>query len=240
MAATELDTEDRLALCRAQAGLYGFLGRCLEEEVDRDLLDLVRGELRGALAEAGMPFDEAFFRADAETLLAELAEEFTTCFVAPGGVVPYWSVVETGMMYREPAQQVEEAYREAGFAYRRRLSGEFPDHIGTMLGFVAALWEAEAAALEGGDEAAAAQARARRERFMVECLGPWAVGWCRRAAEASFHVFYQQVARVAGQVIWSDLARLVDKRRLRELAALNAREPKKLDYDADFRKASGL
>ena len=45
---------------------------------------------------------------------------------------------------------------------------------------------------------------------------------------------------MAEQALWSELEQRVERRRLRELAELNRREPKRLDYDADFRKASGL
>ena len=42
------------------------------------------------------------------------------------------------------------------------------------------------------------------------------------------------------QTLWSELTQMVDRRELKELAELNKREPKRMEYDADFRKASGL
>ncbi len=41
-------------------------------------------------------------------------------------------------------------------------------------------------------------------------------------------------------VLWFEVKGLADRRQLKEIAALNARPPVKLDYNADFRKASGL
>lgn len=230
----------RVAECRAQAGLYKLLGRCLEDEVDQELLNLLRSELKAALAEAGMTLDELFFQVPAPALLAALAEEFTGLFVAPGGVSPYASVFETGRMFQEPSDRAAEAYRDAGWDYRRQLSGEFPDHIGTMLAFVGILSEAESVALEQADLARADTWKARREKFLVEQLGPWAPGWCRRAAGAALHVFYRQLLALVEKVLWADLTACTDRRRLKELAQLNRRRPVKLEYDADFRKASGL
>lgn len=234
------DATSRLAECRAQAGLYKLLGRCLEEEIDGPLLQLLRGELRAALAHAGISLDEAFFTCPEHALLEALAEEFTGLFVAPGGVSPYASVFESGCMFQQAADRAVGAYQAAGWSYERRLSGEFPDHIGTMLAFVGVLNEAEASALTQGDVALADACRERRKAFLVEQLGPWAPAWCRRAASAALHVFYRQMLALAEQVLWADLAACTDRRRLRELVELNRREPAKLEYDADFRKASGL
>jgi TorA maturation chaperone TorD len=220
----------RMDECRAQAGLYKLLGRCLEEEVDGTLLQLLRGELRAALAQAGVTFDGAFFSAAEQALLDTLAEEFTGLFVAPGGVSPYASVFETGCMFQQAADRAARAYQAAGWSYERRLSGEFADHIGTMLAFVGVLNEAEACALEQGDVGLADLCRQRRRTFLAEELGPWAPAWCRRAASAALHVFYRQFLTLAEQVLWMDLAACTDRRQLKELAELNRREPVKLEY----------
>lgn len=238
--ASRAPLEQRVQETRARAGVFRLLGRVLEAEMDAALLAEVRGALRAPLAEAGVRLDEAFFDADPGALLEALCEEFTGLFVAPGGVPPYASVFETGRMFQEPADRAERAYRESGLTHVARMSGEFPDHIGTMLGFVAVLLDAEAVALERGDRAGAASLGERRVRFVVEELGRWAPGWCRRARAAALHVFYREMLALAEDVLWSELLDTVDRRRLKELAALNGRAPVKLDYDADFRKASGL
>lgn len=232
--------DERLAECRAQAALYGLVGRCLEEEVDEALLALLRGPLSGPLAEAGLNLDEALLQAPAAPLLEALAEEYTGLFVAPGCVSPFASVFETGCMFREPADRAMAAYRAAGWDWQRRQSGEFPDHVGTLLAFLGVLAGAEAEALERGDTDAATRWRQQRESFLLEEIGPWVPGWCRRAAAAALQPFYRQLLGFAGQLLWTDIAAVADRRQLRALAELNRREPKTLDYNADFRKASGL
>ena len=234
--ASDETIEERAAL----AGLYHLVARCLEEELDRETLRLLRGALREPLVAAGWPLDAAFMATAEDALLDALAEEFAGLFVVPGCVSPYASVFETGALFREPCDRAAAAYREAGFDYQRRLSGEFPDHVGTMLGFLGHLAEAEADARRRGDTEAAERARQRHDRFLLKQLGPWAPGWCRRAARAALHPFYRQVLQFTEQLLWQALAEVTDRRGLEALMAQNAREPKKLDYNADFRKASGL
>ena len=225
---------------RAAACLYRLLGRLLEEEIDAPLLALLKDELREPLAAVGIHLAQAIDRQSAETVLEALAEEYTGLFVAPGCVSPYASVFETGMLFKDPCDRATAAYREAGWGYERRASGEFPDHIGTMLAFVSLLADTEADAIDAGDSAAAAIQRERRHRFLLHEIGRWGPGWCRRAAEAAFNSFYQQVLEATEQLLWTELTLLANRQQLTELTELNRREPARLDYNADFRKASGL
>lgn len=231
---------ERIAETTSLAGLFGFISRCLEQEVDAALIGMIRGELRMPLEVAGLAFNEAFQAAAVASLVEALAEEYTGLFVAPGCISPYASVFETGCMFKEPADRAVEAYRDAGWDYRNRMSGEFPDHIGTMIGFCGLLAEAEIDYLTRGEIKGADELKQKRDSFLVEQLGQWGPGWCRLAAEAARHPFYRKILMMTEQLLWSELGSIVDRRRLRELAELNRREPKRLDYDADFRKASGL
>ncbi len=225
---------------RAQAVVYRLVARLLEQEVDADLLRLLRGGLREPLASAGIAIDECALDGPEEETLERLAEEYTGLLVAPGGVSPYLSVFETGCMFREPCDRVIAAYRAAGWDYRRQYSGEFADHIGTMLGFVGILLDAQAGALERDNPAQADEIASRRIDFFTTLVAPWAPGWCQRAAAAALHPLYRQLLGFTGRLLWTDILGLVDRRQLRELQAANRREPGKLDYNADFRKASGI
>lgn len=232
--------ESRIAEASALAAVFGFFSRCIEEELDVAFVNLIRGDLRRPLEASGVIFDDEFYNVPTESLVETLAEEYTGLFVAPGCVNPYASVFETGCLFKEPADRAIAAYHKAGWDYKRRMSGEFPDHIGTMLGFFGILAEAESECLATGDISRANDYKEQREKFFVEQLGEWGPGWCHRAAEAALHPFYQKLMEMTEQVLWEELAQVVNRRRLRELAGQNQREPKRLDYDADFRKASGL
>lgn len=233
-------SDESIAEREALAGLYRLAARCLEEEPDRVLIQLLRGELREPLAAVGWHLDTDFLERPEDELLEALAEEYTGLFVAPGGVSPYASVFETGALFGKPCDRVMRAYREAGFDYQRRLSGEFPDHIGTMLGLLGHLAAEEAQASRLGDMAKAQLARQRHDSFLKDQIGRWGPGWCRRAAAAALTPFYRQLLQFTEQFLWDTLADVTDRRGLKELVALNQREPPRLDYNADFRKASGL
>lgn len=233
---------DRIAACRARAGLYRMLERCLGDEVDRPFLDLLRGPLAPVVtdAEIGLAPDGQVFTGPADSVLDALSREFNGLFVVPGAVCPYRSVFETGCMFQAPSDEAAAAYREAGLDFRYRYTGEFPDHIAVMMSFVAHLSEREAETLEAGDEAGANGLREQRERFTVEQIGPWGPGWCRRAGLLADHEFYRRILDFAERLLWQEIGQMADRKRMKEILALNRREPVVLDYDADFRKASGL
>lgn len=225
---------------RAQAGIFTLLGRALEHEVDEAFLELLRTRLRAPLAEAGVELPDDMVNGQTAEVLEQLAVEFTGLFVAPGAISPYASVFETGAMAQEPSSRVNRWYTEAGFEFRRMLSGEFPDHVGTMLRFVAELYSAEADCWERGDDVAAGEIKVRRERFLLEELGGWVPGWCRIAASVAGHPFYERMLDLTGRVLWEELTLIAPPRRLRELSDLNARRPARLESSPEFRKASGL
>lgn len=233
---------DRIAVCRARAGLYRLLERCLGDEVDRTFLDLLRGPLASVLTDAEIGFapDDEILVATADGLLDSLSREFNSLFVVPGAVCPYRSVFETGCMFQAPSDEAAAAYRDAGLDFQHRYSGEFPDHIAVMMSFVAYLSEREADALEAGEDTVADNLRERRERFTIEQIGPWGPGWCRRAGLLADHDFYRRILEFAERLLWREIGEMADRKQMKEIVALNRREPVVLDYDADFRKASGL
>lgn len=226
--------------CKAQSALFRLLARALEYEVDADFLERLRGELREPLAESGAEVPEDILTGDPEKTIADLAVEFTALFVQPGAISPYASVFQTGSMFQEQCDRAARWYQENGFVFKHRFSGEFPDHAGTMLSFVSALFEREASALEEGNEETAETIRETRERFLIEELGGWAPGWCRVAAQAAQHPFYERMLGLTERVLWDELTQIVPPRRMRELTEKNAKGPTVVKKDPGFRKASGL
>ena len=233
---------DRIAGCRARAGIYRLLERCLGDEVDAEFLGLMRGALASVLTDAEIGFapDDELFTGREESVLADLSREFNGLFVVPGAVCPYRSVFETGCMFQAPSDEAAAAYRAAGLDFRNRYSGEFPDHIAVMMSFVAHLSERETEALVAGDETAADRLRDQREQFTVEQIGPWGPGWCKRARLLADHDFYRRILDFAERMLWQEIGQLADRKRMKDIVALNGRDSITLDYDADFRKASGL
>jgi TorA maturation chaperone TorD len=226
--------------CKAQAALFRLLARVLEYEVDQTLLDSLRRELRDPLAEAGAEVPEDVLTADIDTTIEKLAVEYTALFVQPGAISPYASVFESGSMFQEQCDRAANWYRENGFVFKHRFSGEFPDHAGTMLAFVGALFEREAQALEQDDPEAAEKIRETRERFLIEEMGGWVPAWCKTAVAAAQHPFYERMLDLTSRVMWDELRQIVPPRRFQELVNKNARGPTVKKKSPDFRKASGL
>lgn len=229
-----------IADLHAQAGLYALIARCLEAEVDESLLALLRGPLGDTLAELGIDPEWGSFQGSDAQVLADLAEEFAALFVVPGAVMPFRSVFETGRFFQPQADLAAAAYREAGFAFRNLHSGEFPDHVAVMLGFVGRLLSRQAAALEAGDTAAAEDWHRRRVRFVRSQIGPWVVGWSRRARGCARQPFYSAILELVEKVVWADLCEISDEKTLRRLVTANCKPLIRPKSDPEFRKASGL
>lgn len=229
-----------VAELRAQSGLYTLLGRCLEAEVDAELLGLVRGPLRETLDEIGLELGRDVMERPEAEVLATLSEEFTGLFVAPGSVMPFRSVFESGRLFQPQADLAANAYREAGFEFRNIHSGEFSDHVAVMLAFVGRLLARQAEATDAGDESAAEAWHQRRVRFLRSQIGPWVVGWSRRAHGCARHQFYRAILDLTEQVVWADICEIADEKTLRRLVTANQRPLVRRKSDPEFRKASGL
>ncbi len=109
-----------------------------------------------------------------------------------------------------------------------------------MLAFVGRLLSLEAESLRAGDAGAAGGWRARRERFLLRQLGPWAVGWCRRARACARHDFYRAILDIVEQTVWQDASAIADDKTLKRLVAANKRPLVRRKSDHEFRKASGF
>lgn len=225
---------------QAQSGLYTLMARCLEAEVDAELLALLRGPLSETLSELGLEPGGDIAGGQEEQVLADLAEEFAALFVVPGAVMPYRSVFETGRFFQPQADLATAAYREAGFEFRNLHSGEFPDHVGVMLAFVGRLLARQAEALEAGDTASAEEWHRRRVRFLRTQIGPWVVGWSRRARGCARHPFYGAILELVEKVVWADICEIADEKTLRRLVTANRKPLIRPKSDPEFRKASGL
>jgi len=225
---------------RAQSGLYTLLARCLEAEVDSELLALMRGPLIETLAELGLELGQDVAEGPQEQVLADLAEEFAALFVVPGAAMPYRSVFETGRFFQPQADLATAAYRKAGFEFKNLHSGEFPDHVAVMLAFVEKLLARQAEALEAADTAAAEMWHQRRVRFLRNQIGPWVVGWSRRARSCARHPFYGAILELVEKVVWADICEIADEKTLRRLVTANRKPLIRPKSDPEFRKASGL
>lgn len=230
---------ERIEELKSRAALYRLFGALLYREVDEGWLEAFRnGPMQEWIAQ-GCEFDEDM-NLPTHELKQELDAEFTSLWVAPGGVPRFQSIFETGMVFQSPCDQVNEVYRSEGFIFDMDEEKSFPDHAGVELEFLGHLLERQAAALEDGrDEEAARLGQVFRD-FLVRHPGTWVPAMLNYSIMAAQHSFYREVCRMALAFLISEFESELPRREREKLLALLEREPKKLEYDADFRKSSGL
>jgi TorA maturation chaperone TorD len=153
------------AAAEARSGTYRLLARLTLAEVDDELA-------RGL---DGLPiFGQALADSGGRSGLQALRVDYTRLFLL--NAHPYESVYldESGMLNAPGSGPVLAEYQASGFdsAWLRRTGA--PDHVGLELEYLAALVEAEAAALEQGDARQAERAGDAQRAFLAEHLLRWA------------------------------------------------------------------
>lgn len=184
---------------KARADVYRLLSGVFVEEPSASFIEALREPASLAqLAQAGLHFGADFTAAPVDALLDELSIEFTTLFVASGGVPPVESVRLYGRFKQEPNFETMQAYRRHGFVLQPGRHEVFSDQLGVELLFVAELLDRSAAALEGGDADAARRLEKEVKRFWVQHLGRWVRGYARLVERLAEHSFYREMARFLG------------------------------------------
>lgn len=181
---------------RARADVYRLLSGVFVEEPSAAFLDaLRRPESLGQLAEAGLRFDADFTDTPTDSLVEQLAIEYTTLFANSGGFPPVESVRLFGRFKQEPNFETMQAYRRLGFVLRPGRFEVFADQLGVELMFVAELLERSAEALEAGDSADAKRLDKEIKRFWVQHLGRWVRGYAQLIERSAEHSYFREMAR---------------------------------------------
>jgi TorA maturation chaperone TorD len=181
---------------RARADVYRLLAGVFVEEPSAGFLDALRQpESLRQLAEAGLRFDADFTTTPIDTLVEQLAIEYTTLFANSGGFPPVESVRLFGRFKQEPNFETMQTYRRLGFVLRPGRFEVFADQIGVELMFVAELLERSAAALESGNAADARRLEKEIKRFWVQHLGRWVRGYAQLIERTAEHSYFREMAR---------------------------------------------
>lgn len=224
---------------RARSALYRMFGALLYREVSVDWLRMFQQELRPQWEEAGCRF-EADMDADAASLKEALDAEFTTLWIAPGGVARYESIFETGAVFQGPCDQVAAVYAGEGFHFDMDAEKSFPDHAGVELEFLGFLLARQAEAVDRGDAAEANRLGGEAKNFLRQHPGKWVPAMMQLSMQLAEHSFYRELCRMVFAFLDQEIEAMLPRRDREALRAKYQRMPKELDYDADFRKASGL
>jgi len=230
---------DKTEQLNDRARLYFQFGALLFREVDANWLQAFLVDIRPQWAELGCSFD-ADMDVAPQRLKEDLDTEFTTLWYAPGGIPVYESIFETGMVFQEPSDKVQEIYLKENFEFNIDEEKSFPDHAGVELEFLGRLLSRQSEALSRDDEDEAARIQGVFVDFLHKHAGRWIPAMLHYSIQAAQHSFYRELCKMTLGFLLSEMEEELPRRVRENLMALLDREPKKMDYDADFRKASGL
>lgn len=236
---SEKNLDDRQQALQGRADWYRLFGALLYREVSLEWLKAFQDGLKQQWMALGCQFDEDI-EAPLEQLKEELDAEFTTLWIAPGAVPRFESIFETGMVFQQPCDQVSAIYRAEGFDYDADAEKSFPDHAGVELEFLGHLLDKQRQALLNNQPEEAERLQQVFLDFLRQHAGTWIPAMMNYSVQAAEHSFYRELGRLVLSFLLSEFEEELPRRERERLLALLEREPKEVEYDADFRKASGL
>lgn len=199
-----LVAKSRGYLYRLMAMLY------LREAAPETLNTLKSREVTDALEDLGVYFGDALRGTPDEVLLNALAEEYAALFIVSGGIPPYESVRLTGLLFQEPASEVERFYKRCGLEMNDDLK-LFPDHIGMEFEFMGYLAGRESEAWDDGDEDSAVQWSGLQKEFFSRHIDKWVFGFLDDLERLAFHPFYKDLAVLTRRFIEEDRRELLER-----------------------------
>lgn len=192
-----MEQTDTIEALKSRAHWYRLLAGVFAEELQAPFLRELRSEaFQETLGELGVNFGDDFLGRDEETLLEELAAEYTMLFVAPGAFPPIESVRLQGGYKQSAASETRDAYAAEGITVHAGRFTTFDDHLSVEMQFIAALLERQADALSTGDEQEARRLEKSAKRFWMKHLGRWCRGFAQLVEDAAEHSFYREMARL--------------------------------------------
>ena len=197
---------------RRRADVYRLLADVFNAEPTAEMLDsLRRPEVVNAFEPLGITFAEELDRLEADLgkdrLLEELQCEYTRLFIGPGKHVgPYESLHRDDHPsghWGPSTAEVKRFVEHHGLSYEQEFHG-MPDHISAEFQFISMLADAEAEALERGEDEKADQAAKIRRTFHLEHVVRWVAVFCDKVVEAAAFCFYKDFARMAKALVEID------------------------------------
>jgi len=180
-----------------RGNLYELLSTVFRRPLDARRLERLRApEMLAAMAAAGVDPGEDFIGGDSDTVLDQLAIDYTQLFHGPMDRIAPYESLQLGNgdeLMGAPAGEVCRFMAEVGFSVAPE-TGELPDHISVELAFMGELAHREAEALEADDQKTAALAVSLQRRFLAAHLGRWAEPFAGKVSERAATPFYAAVA----------------------------------------------
>ena len=186
----------------SRQGLYRFFGRLLSREIDQQLLDELRAPaFAAAMTGLGIRLDELTH--DDDSILEQLAIEFTRLFLGPGKhVSPHESVQKgkNGILNDATTVQVSRFIEVAGYQFKTD-SKRYPDHICSEFEFMEALISKQAEALADGDLEETETSQMLQDEFIQRHLVHWVPQFCDEIEQSAKLPLYKAVGRAVSAFI---------------------------------------
>lgn len=191
--------------------MYRFLSRVYKSEPDRELVRLGREDcFRDALKEVGAEPEPHFLADPDETLLSDLALEYTRLFIGPGKhISPHESVYvhvngkSSVGLWGESTVEVLQFFNSAGLELDPDFH-EVPDHVYVELEFMARLTDREGRAWGENDGEGALYCLDMEDKFLERHLSKWVPQFCGLVREESRSPFYRVMASATSGFIRRD------------------------------------
>ena len=184
--------------------LYGFLASLYRSEISRGQLNQLQGpDFKGLLESVGFDFTDAFWDRSTDTIVDDLAVEYTALFLGPGGhISPHESVhtQDQGSLWGDATIAVRRFITDTGIEYSTEFNG-IPDHISVELEFMAELTRRESLAWKSADYAVVVTALEYQLDFMARHLSQWIGKFCARVVEEADLSFYRDVSKLTEMFI---------------------------------------
>jgi len=183
------------------AGMYGLLASLFAREIDQEQLTQLRSPaFREVLEALEVDLGDEFFTQDQESLLEELAIEFTALFIGPGNFIsPHESVHhqrddgDHGKLWGADTVAVKKFIEATGLEYQAGFGG-MPDHIAAELEFVQKLEERIGSARADGQSELVDNLELIKGRFLTEHLLAWGPGLMDKVIKKARLSFYREIA----------------------------------------------
>lgn len=203
---------ERALAARRRADTYRLLAEVFAAEPTSEMIDSLRQlDVVSAFQSVGIEIADELNRLENQHgrsgMLEELQCEYTRLFLGPGKHVgPYESLHrpdEQPQYWGPSTATVKRFIEHHGLSYDTDFHG-MPDHISAEFQFIAVIAEAEAEAIDQGDEDTANQARQIQQVFHREHIACWVPGFCDKVVELAELDFYREMAKLAKAVVELD------------------------------------
>ena len=209
------------ALCKQRSATYGLLARFYRVEMDQTFLDVLHG-MRFPASTGNANCDEGYRMLATylsnlnERSVTELAVDYARVFIGYGvdsysAAFPFESVYtsEKRLKMQEARDEVLAIYHAYGLDKNENWK-ENEDHLAVELEFMQFMCDRTVAALEAGDEEAAAGLLGVQQGFLEDHLLAWAPMLTLDVRRMSKTWFYQGISYVTDGFLAEESAFLAD------------------------------